>query len=198
MAATQTSFRINNVRVAFPKFWEPSQFNGQGAWRCGGQFILTPDHPQIGAVRDAIKAAAVAKWGAKAADKMKKAELNNKVCLRSGDSKSDYDGFAGNFVLSANCKGGTTAESATRPAVFNRNPQDGKCATEADWHGYSGCYVNIVVSIYADDRFGDGINCSLAGVQFAADGDAFAGAKASASDFDTIEDGATAGDFSIV
>lgn len=198
MATSQTSFRLNNVRVAFPKFWEPSQFNGQGAYRCGGQFIIPPDHPQLPMLREAIKAAATAKWSAKAADKIRQAELNNKVCLRSGDAKADYDGFAGNFVLSANCKGGATPESATRPTVFNRNPNDGKCLNESDWLGYSGCYVNILISVYADDRFGIGINCSLAGVQFAADGDAFAGAKASASDFDAIEDGANADTFGIV
>jgi len=50
---------------------------------------------------------------------------------------------------------------------------------------YSGCYANISVEFYAQDGDNAGIRCSLRGVQFAKDGDAFAGgSKVSADEFD--------------
>jgi hypothetical protein len=65
---------------------------------------------------------------------------------------------------------------------------------------YSGCFVNAQIDIWAQDNgFGKRINCTLAGVQFAADGDAFGGGRpASADDFDDLGDlgGADADDFS--
>ncbi len=107
-----------------------------------------------------------------------------KFCYISGDldNQDEHDGF---MILSAKRK-----ESQGRPTVIdgqrnNLEPADGK--------PYSGCYVNAIVDVYAQTGDFEGIRCSLKGVQFERDGDAFAGGSAaSADDFETIEEGADA------
>jgi len=183
-----TEFRLDNVRVAFPNLFKATQFNGTGNFRCGATLIITPDHPQLPQVKAAIEAAALAKWGEKAAARLKAARAKNKIALTDGDLKSKYDGFEGNQVLSANCRGGATEAEATKPTVYGKNPKLGPITEEAKSPIYSGCYVNAKISLYADDRFGDGVFCSLTGIQFAADGDAFGAAPARADDFDDIAD----------
>jgi hypothetical protein len=46
---------------------------------------------------------------------------------------------------------------------------------------YAGCYVNAVVSLYYQQKWGR-LCCSVSGVQFAGDGDAFSGSAPAASD----------------
>ncbi len=55
---------------------------------------------------------------------------------------------------------------------------DKTALTEADGRIYAGCYVNFNVDIWAQDGQYTGIRCSLNGVQFVKDGDAFGGAAA--------------------
>lgn len=192
--AAATTFRLNNVRIAFANLFDPKQVNGEGKFRCGCTLLVEPGSDNDKKVIEAIKAAADGKWGAKAKLKLDAAKAKGKVSYSDGNLK-DYDGFAGMMALSANCQGADTPEKAARPSVFNRNPNDGKITNANDWAGYSGCYVNAMVNIYADDRYGEGVFCSLSGVQFAKDGDAFGAASAKSSDFDTIEDGTDAGGF---
>ncbi|MNP47458.1 hypothetical protein D3C76_1415120 [compost metagenome] len=62
---------------------------------------------------------------------------------------------------------------------------------------YSGCYVNVIVDIWAQDNsYGKRINAQLQGIQFVRDGEAFSGGgtSADASDFEEIADGADAED----
>lgn len=60
---------------------------------------------------------------------------------------------------------------------------------------YSGCYANVSVEFWAQQADkASGIRCSLRGVQFARDGDSFAGgSKAKSDEFDSM-DGADADD----
>jgi hypothetical protein len=63
--------------------------------------------------------------------------------------------------------------------------------TEADGVVYSGCYVNGIIDLWAqNNNYGKRINATLLGVQFAGDGEAFSsgGSSASADDFDDIDD----------
>lgn len=186
-------FRLNNVRCSFPNLFKGTQFNGEGKFRCGSSLIITPDHPQLGQVNAAIEQAAKEKWKDKAAARLNGARKKGKVSLADGDDKAKYDGYAGNFILSANCKGGDTEAECDKPTVYDtaRNviTEPGKCPI------YSGCYVNALVEFYADDRFGDGVFCKLVGIQFHKDGDAFGSARATADDFDDVSSGADAEEF---
>ncbi|WP_103035672.1 DUF2815 family protein [Castellaniella caeni] len=174
---------INNVRLAFPSLFEAKTVNGEGKPAFSGSFLIDPAHPQLEAIRDIIKTVAKEKWADKADSMLKSLEKQDKTCLHDGDLKDRYDGFPGNFYISA--------RSATRPTVIGhlREP-----IVEADGKVYAGCYVNVSLDIWAqDNNYGKRINASLRGVQFLRDGDAFAGGGAADLDeFSDISEGADA------
>jgi hypothetical protein len=177
--------KLANVRLAFPALFEAKQVNGEGDPRFSAAFIMGPKHPALAEIKAAIKAVAQEKWGAKAAKILEDLENKDKTALHDGNSKSDYEGYEGNFFVSAGNK--------IRPTVLDR---DKSPLVAADGRPYAGCYVNAVIEIWAqDNKFGKRINASLGGVQFFKDGDAFSGGGvADESDFDDIGEGAGADD----
>ncbi|OOS22743.1 ssDNA-binding protein [Moraxella lincolnii] len=173
---------LKNVRLAFPNIFRPSeQFDNFGA-----QLIIEKGSANAKAIDNAINEVAKAKWGIKADSIVKQLKSGNKICFIDGDAKAEYEGFEGNMALSAT--------NRQRPTVFNK---DRSPLTEADGVVYAGCYVNAIVEIWAqDNQWGKRINASLKGVQFYANGDAFAGGGvASEDDFDDISEGAEAEEF---
>lgn len=189
-------FRIDNVRVDWPELFTGKQFNGTGNYRCGAQLIIEPDHPQFKQVENAIEKAAADKWKDKAAARLKGARLKDNVALRDGDAKAKFDGYAGNYYISASCKGDDEEAKCEKPTVYDKFRN---VVTEARQNPiYRGCYVNALVEFYAMDQYGDQVNCKLIGIQFRRDGDAFGSAPARADDFEDVTDGADAGDFESV
>ena len=169
---------IKNVRLAFPSLFKATAPATGGEAAFSASFLLPPNHPQFKELEAAIAATAKEKWGAKADTFLKALKSSDKTCLHNGDSKSDYDGFEGNFYVSARSK--------TRPTVISgdRTP-----LTEEDGKPYAGCYVDANIDIWAqDNNFGKRINAQLRGVQFRRDGDAFGGGgkPADADEFDEI------------
>jgi len=173
---------LQNVRLAFPNLWVAQRVNGEGEPAFSASLLLAPDHPAVAALNKAFEEVAKEKWGAKAAAVLKAMRATDKLCLHDGDTKSNYDGFPGNMYVSARSK--------VRPTVIDRdrtplNQEDGK--------PYSGCYVNASIELWAqDNKFGKRINAQLRGVQFFADGDAFAGGSTPA-DAEEFEDMSTEG-----
>lgn len=87
----------------------------------------------------------------------------DRLALHDGEDKQKYAGFPGNQYLSPS--------SDTRPTVVDR---DRSPLTKDDGKVYSGCYVNAKVEFWVqDNQYGQRINCTLLGVQFVKDGDAF-------------------------
>jgi hypothetical protein len=172
---------IKNVRLAFPALFQPKTVNGEGDPAYSATFLLDPvEHKaNIEILWHAIAAVAKEKWGAKGEQVLKGLIASGKVCLRSGDEKSEYDGFEGKMALSTRSK--------SRPLVVDR---DKSPLVESDGRPYGGCYVNAQVDIWAqENQFGKRINGQVAGVQFVRDGDSFGGGRpASADDFDAVED----------
>lgn len=168
---------LNNVRLTFPQLFDAKQVNGQGDPKFSAAFLIPRDHPQLGAVKEAIKAAADAKWGAKALEVLKALQASDKLALHDGDAKSDYDGYAGNLFVNASNK--------IRPLVIGQQREP---LTAADGKPYSGCYVNAIVEFWSqDNQFGKRVNASLLGVQFVKDGERLAGGGvASQDDFEPI------------
>lgn len=164
---------VRDARLAFPVLWTPRaiQEGGEKAFSCS--LLLPRSHPQLEEIRGMMKSAAVEKWGAKADSIYKALLAADKLALHNGDSKSDYDGFEGNWFISCRSK--------VRPSVFDgqKNP-----ITEADGVIYGGCYVNGSVEFWAqENQYGKRINAQICGVQFKRRGDAFAGgAKAADAD----------------
>lgn len=177
--------KLKNVRLAFPSLFEAKTVNGEGKPAFSAVFLVDPADPQVKEINAAIDQVASDKWGAKAAALVKTARAADKVCLHNGDLKAAYDGFAGNLYVSA--------RNPIRPLVVGL---DKSPLAEKDGKPYAGCYVNAVVELWAQDNaYGKRVNATLMGVQFARDGDAFAGGGvASEDDFEALADGAAAGE----
>lgn len=170
---------LQNVRLTFPQLFEAKQVNGQGEPKFSAAFLFPKDHPGKAELVKAIIEAAMAKWGAKAEATVAQLKAADKLCVHDGDAKSDYDGYAGNLFINASNK--------VRPLVIDGNRAP---LTAADGKPYSGCYVNAIVEIWAqDNNFGKRVNASLLGVQFVKDGERLAGGSvAAADDFEAIPD----------
>jgi len=171
---------LKNVRLAFPNLFEAKTVNGEGEPAFSAALIHDPEAnaKTIEQLEGAIAQVAKDKWGAKADAILTKLKSTDKLALHDGDTKADYDGFPGNLYVSARSK--------TRPTVIDR---DRTPLAESDGRPYAGCYVNASIELWAqDNNYGKRINAQLRGVQFVADGDAFAGGGAAAADeFDELE-----------
>lgn len=174
---------LRDVRLAFHKgVFEKTAFGGDPKAKAdyNAKFIFAPDHPQIGELVAAEKAAAKEKWGAKAPDHLKIILAKDQGLIHDGDTQRS-DGFQGNKYVSA--------RSDARPSTYHR---DRSQVTAEDGVIYSGCYVNAKFEVWAQDNaFGKRINARLLGVQFVRDGDSFsAGAPpADADDFPELDAG---------
>lgn len=179
---------LKDARLAFPKLFEPEQIQGQGDPKFGASLIIGPDHPQVAAIKAAMQAVAKAKWGEKAAGIYNGLSKQDRLALHDGDTKVKYDGFAGQLFISA------TAQENSPPTVVDqaRNPLGARSGKP-----YAGCFVNASLEFWAqDNKFGQRVNCTLRGVQFLRDGDAFsAGRPADADEFEEVTEGAGAEDF---
>jgi hypothetical protein len=190
MSQTQPIGRIllKNVRLAFPNLFEPTTVNGEGKPRYSATLLIPADHPQLEDIRDVQLAVATAKWGAKAAAIVKGLDKQDKLALHDGDVKSKYDGFPGNFFVSA------SAQENSAPTVIDR---DRSPLSARSGRPYPGCYVNASIELWAQDNgYGQRINAQLRGIQFYQDGDSFsAGRPADADEFEEVTEGADADEF---
>lgn len=168
---------LKDVRLTFPQLFDAKQVNGQGEPKFSAAFLIPRNHPQLAEIQKAITEAATAKWGTKAPEVLKQLKAADRLPVHDGDGKSDYEGYAGNLFVNASNK--------IRPLVI-----DGSRAplTASDGKPYSGCYVNAIVELWAqDNQFGKRVNASLLGVQFVRDGERLAGGTvAAADDFEAI------------
>lgn len=178
---------INNVRLAFPQLFKPATVNGEGEPAYSAALLLAADHAQLDAIRAAQESVGKEKWGDKWPQVKKEIAAKDRYALHDGDTKSNYDGFEGNFFLS------TRAKQSARPTVIDRNKTP---LTEADGRPYAGCYVNASIELWAQDNaYGKRINAQLRGVQFLRDGDSFGGGSPASSDeFEEVAEGADADD----
>lgn len=174
------SVKLLNVRLAFPNLFTPKA-GDNGDLKFSAAFIFPREHPAMPEIIAAMRAAAAEKWGEPKADEMLASlKAGNRLAVHDGDSKTKYDGYKGNLFMNASNK--------VRPLVIGGGA-DGKAPlVETDGKPYSGCYVNAMVSFWAqDNKYGQRINASLMGVQFLKDGERLAGGEtASADDFDAI------------
>jgi hypothetical protein len=165
---------LKNARGAFLNVFEPSTVNGEGDPRYGATAIIEPDHPQLAEIRKAIDAVAKEKWKDKAQGILQGLYKTGKVALHEGDEKPNYEGFPGNYYVSA------SAKQTARPGVFgpDRSP-----LIETDGRIYSGAYYNFSLEFWAQDNgYGKRINCTLRGLQFMRDGESFGGTRPADSD----------------
>jgi len=176
---------LKNVRLAFPVLKEAERFdpsNLKQEARYSANLLFSKENDALyKQCTAAMLAAAEAKWPGKGAAAVKQLSAGLKVALADGDLKADkYDGFDGTWSISAHAK------ESTPPRLLDRDKTELPRTTSKI---YAGCYVNASIEFWAqDNQFGKRINAQLRGVQFAADGDAFGGARAAGADeFDVVE-----------
>jgi hypothetical protein len=88
------------------------------------------------------------------------------------------DEYQGMYTLKASTK--------KRPLVIGR---DQSPITESDNAVYAGCYVNAIVTIWAqNNQFGKRINAQLDGVQFNRNGEPFGDGAVTVNEFDAFSD----------
>lgn len=182
-----TKLKLQNVRLSYPDLFEANEYEGKRNF--GATFLIEPGSKQDKEIREALDAEAKEKFKDKAPAILKAALAggNQKCCYWDGNTKT-YDGYADMMALTAK-----RAEDKGRPLVIDKNKSP---LTAADGKPYAGCYVNASVELWAqDNKFGKSVRCTLLGVQFANDGDAFsAGSVASEDDFDDLGDSGDADD----
>lgn len=164
---------LENVRLSFPNLHKKTAFNENSTPKYAGTFILDKNHPQVPELKAMMRTAINEKWDERPDGLI--------LALRDGKTKKSMDGFGDGVVF-------FNASSEKRPTVFDR---DRTPLTENDGRPYAGCYVNALVSVWAqDNKYGKRINFELNGVQFYKDGDAFGGggAPAAADDFPDLEE----------
>ena len=180
--------KVQNVRISFPSLFEAKAVNGEGEPRFSAAFVIVPGSENAKVLANALDAVAKEKWGAKAAGILGELKQKGRVAFKESPLSKDgevYDGFEGMFSLNAS--------NQQRVAVIDRDttpltPQDGR--------PYGGCFVDASIDLWAQDNsWGKRINAKLRWVQFRGDGDAFSGgAPVSQDEFESIADGAAAGD----
>ena len=143
----------------------------------GAAFLFPSTHPCVKELSAAIIRSAKAKWADKADEMLKMLKAADRLPVHNGDAKATSAGYAGNYFINAG--------NTIRPLVLDGNKAP---LTVADGKPYSGCYVNAIVEIWAqDNQHGKRVNASLLGVQFVRDGEKLAGGSvATADDFQEI------------
>lgn len=178
---------LKDVRLAFPQIWEAKPFPGQkdAAPKFNCALLFPKDHEAFKLTMDAIVAVAKEAKPQDWEDFLSSIKGNsNKMCFIDGNTKKTNDGYEGNYALSAGSK--------TRPTIIDR---DKSPLVQADGRPYGGCYVNAIVDIWCQTKTYPGIRCTLQGLQFFRDGDAFSGsAPADPDEFADLSDGADAPD----
>jgi hypothetical protein len=177
---------LKNVRLSYPALFEPRAFQPGDTAKYKATFLIPKGDPQIAEIEAAILAAATEGAAmnkfAKDVKKTLAAIRNNpnKFCFQDGDLKGKPE-YADMMVLSAS--------NVTRPIVVDRGhtKDNPRILSVSDGRPYAGCYVNASLDLFAYNKTGNGIAASLGGVQFWANGEAFAGGGAAPLDaFDDL------------
>lgn len=203
--------KLAGVRLSFPDLFKAVEFKtGDGKPRFNASFLVEPGSENDKRIKAAIAAEALEAFGPKGPKIVAGLEgQSNKYCYLDGDTK-EYDGYEGKMVLASHSKvapGVFTHRTAENGKVCYLNESGGTFQLDAfgklqpvevDFKvtvPYAGCYVNATVEIWGQKGENSGMRCSVTGVQFAKDGDAFSGGSAASPDeFDDLGDGADSAD----
>ena len=163
--------KLKNVRLSFPSLFRKAQFQGEET-KYEATFMLDKEEhaDEIAEIKAAVKDAIK--------EHLKGAKVPaDKICLKDGD-ESGRDEYEGHYTIKCS--------NNKRPKVIDR---DKSPLAEDDGRPYSGCYVNAVLDLWAQNNsYGKRINANLLGVQFFKDGEPFeSGSVANDDDFDEVD-----------
>jgi len=166
-----SKIKLQNVRLSFPSLFQHATFGNDSTGKYEATFVLdTVEH-----------ADAITLIKSKIAELMKtelKTKLAaDKICLKDGDDLGRPE-FEGKMTIKASTK--------KRPLVIDK---DKSPLAQEDERIYAGCYVNAVVTLWAqNNQFGKRINAQLDGVQFFKDGEPFGDGGITVDEFDAFGD----------
>lgn len=196
--ARSQDFKLENVRGAFlQNIYKPQKIeeNGVIKFKFNGTFLwpktvdlmgVTADRKTFKVMDEAVRVA-TEQWGDKAVEWIKGGVIKNPfldgdgpqaVSKKSGER---HAGFAGHRFIRASANEDRPPKlylgtlGADGKLVESKNPSD----------IYSGCFVHIVVNLYAWEhpKNGKGLSFGLNMVQFAKDGEKLGGSPPSADSF---------------
>lgn len=153
---------LNNVRLSFNSLDKPSNKFG-GDPKYSASVIIDPatvdGKSQLEMFRTKIREVEANDLGGV------KMPLD-KVPMRDGNDK-DYDGWKNTMIVKATSK--------AKPKILNR--RNAIISATDDSFPYAGCYVDIVISLWAmkSPQYGNRICASLVAVRYRKDGDPFTG-----------------------
>lgn len=170
--------KLRGVRLSFPELHEPTTTsddpNEKPKYRAS--FLLDPENPdhkkQIVQCNNEIKRLIKEKWG----EKPYKLILE---CFGKGETQRNkegeiYGGYEGMYFISS--------LNDRRPLLMAHGASLSN--QEAEQTFYGGCYVHANINFWTqDNKHGQAIRCSLRGVIFARDGEAFGAGMASEDEF---------------
>jgi Protein of unknown function (DUF2815) len=171
---------LKDARIAFPRLFTPYSNNPDGSDpKFSATFLFKKDDDNYKETMRVMSAVAADKWGAQGAKTLKELTDAGKICLRDGNLKEKYSGFAGNMFVAAS--------NGDRVLVTDRKK---KMLEDQDGLPYAGCYVWAGIEVWAqDNNYGRRINAKLKWVMFSRDGEAFGGgAPASLADLPDLPD----------
>lgn len=186
---TGKTLKLKDVRLTFVKqLFTPGYYNDivipNVPPKHRAKFLIGKSHQQIQEVKDEINRLAVEEWKDRAGSVLEEIRFNSKqFCFSDGDRKK-YDGFAGNYCISAT--------NSSRPAFLKSNPgtkDNPNLITQSDGLLYSGAFVVAHLSFWTNSKGGPQMNCNLLGVQFLRKGEAFSGGGTASVDEFGNEDG---------
>lgn len=196
-AITGEVIKLKNVRLSFPCLdiarAPKNQPDAKKAF--GASFLLDPKDPGnkelIQQINAEIKRLRDLAWGGahpkekvlegSATDKSRGTpECFGKGDLCTNDDGDIYNGYEGMYFV--------RGKNDNRPlALIGKRELSDVKVIEQQFYG--GCFVNANINFWVqDNEFGKAIRCGLRGVQWLKDGDAFGGGRASADEFDEVEE----------
>jgi hypothetical protein len=188
---------LTGVRCAFLVLGDPEDYQGNKQFRWSATALVPNGSALKTAIENALIAVAEEKWPKKGQAKYEAILMDPKTCcFTDGKRKPDYDGFAGHWALTAH-----RYQEKGRPLVFDKDKSPIYKPTNELYEGkagkiYPGMFTNMHVEFWAqDNRNGNGLRCTLLGIQAAKDGDAFGGGAAvNPEAFGEVTEGADAED----
>lgn len=148
-----SKLNIKNIRLGGCSIFKPRAYAEGSPENYSAIFLIERDDPQIKMIQKAIAELARTRW-------QNKVPKSLKTCLVDGEEK-DNEAYHDYVTISASEK--------VRPSVVNR---DTSPVYEEDGTVYSGCYVNAILTLWAqDNQYGKRINANLRAIQFVRKGD---------------------------
>lgn len=146
------------------------------------KIVIAKDHESVKRIKAAVETAARIKFGEKWQAILKSLYATDKIFLKDGDNKSNWNGFEGNYYLNlSNERRPTLKDLSANNVVFGDNKHPAEALM------YSGAKVLAKIEVFAyaattPQGLVRGVSATIRGLQFMAHGERFGGGGSSAAD----------------